>query len=156
MLRNPMECSILLVLHHLPDPAQTHVHWVSDAIWPSHPLSSPSPPTFNLSQHQSFPMSWFFSSGGQSIGASASASIPPMNIQAWFPLGLTGLISLLSMGLSRVQENSLKASVLQCSAFFIVQLSHLYMTTGKTRALTNETYTFKNSRVEVKAGLTRE
>ena len=75
----------------------------------------------------------------QRIGAlaSASASVLPMNIQVWFPLELTGLISMLSKELSRVFSNiSLKASILWCSAFFIVQLSHLYLTTGKTIALT--------------------
>ena len=66
--------------------AQTHVHWVSNAIQPSHPLSSPSPPTFNLSQHQG--LFWWVSSG-QSIGVLASASVLPMNIQDWFPLGWT-------------------------------------------------------------------
>ena len=71
--------------------------------------------------------------GGQSIRASASASVLPMNIQGWFPLGLTDLISLQSKRL--LQHHSLKASILQCSAFFIVQLSHPYMTTGKTIAL---------------------
>ena len=83
------------VLHYLLELAQTHVHWVSDAIQPS--LSSPSP-AFYLSQHQagSFPMSQLFVSGGQSIGASASASVLPVNIQGWFPLELTGLISLQS------------------------------------------------------------
>ena len=65
-------------------------NWINDAIQPSHPLSSPSPHAFNLSQHQGFsPMSQLFTSGGQSIGASTSTSIPPMNIQGWFPLGLT-------------------------------------------------------------------
>ena len=84
----------------------------------------------------SFQISWFFTSGGQSIGA--SASVLPMNMQGWFPLGLNGLISLLSKGLSRVlQHHSPKATILQCSAFFIIQLSHLYMTTGKTIALTS-------------------
>ena len=78
--------------------------WVSDAIQPSHPLSPPS--VFNLSQHQSFPMSQFFTSVGQSFGASASASIFPMNIQDWFPLRLTGLISLHSKGLSRIFSNT--------------------------------------------------
>ena len=68
------------VLHHLPELCQTHVHWVSDAIQPSHPLSSPSP-AFNLSQHQGL-----FQRGGQSIGVSASISVLPMNIQNWFPL----------------------------------------------------------------------
>ena len=86
----------------------------------------------------SFPTSWLFVSGGQSIGASASATVLPVNIQAWFPLGLTGLISLQSRGLSRslLQHHSLKASILWHSAFFMVQLSHLYITTGKTIVLT--------------------
>ena len=108
-LCNPMDCSTpgLPVHHQLPEFTQTHVHWVGDAIQPSHPLSSPSPPTFNLSQHQSlFQMSQFFASGGQSIGVSASASVLPINIQDWFPVGLTGLISLQSKGLSRVLSNS--------------------------------------------------
>ena len=88
-LCNPMDCSTLglPVLHHLPEPTQAHVHWVSDAFQPSHPLSFPSLPAFNLSQHQGlFLMSWLFASGGQSIGASASASVLAMNIQGWFPL----------------------------------------------------------------------
>ena len=85
----------------------------------------------------SFPTSHFFASGGQSIGVLASASVLPMNIQDWFPLGWTGWISLLSGNLkSLLQHHSSKASILQCSAFFIVQLSHPYMMTGKTRALT--------------------
>ena len=86
---------------------------------------------------RSFPMSQFFASGGQSIraSASASASVFPVNIQDWFPLGWTGWISLQSKGLSRVFSSS-KASILRCSAFFMVQLSHPYMTTGKTIALT--------------------
>ena len=78
------------------EPTQTHVRCVSDAIQPSHPLSSPSPPAFNLSQHQSLQMCQFFTSGGQSIGASASVSVLPMNIQDWFPLELTGLLSFCS------------------------------------------------------------
>ena len=97
-LCDPVDCSRpgFPVLHCLLEFAQTHVHWVSDANQPSHPLSSPSPPVLNLSQHQSFPMSQLFTSGGQSIGASGLAPIPSKNIQAWFPLGLTGLISLKS------------------------------------------------------------
>ena len=80
----------------------------------------------------SFPMSQFFTSGGQSIRVSASASVLPMNIQDWFPLGWTGLISLQSKGLkSLFQHHRLKASILLCSAFFIVQFSHPYMSTGK-------------------------
>ena len=85
-----------------------------------------------------------FTSCGQSIGASASASVLLMNIQDWFPLGWTGWISLQSKGLSRVFSNtSSKASVLQCSAFFTVQLSHPYMTTRKTIALTRQTFVDK-------------
>ena len=85
----------------------------------------------------SFPMSQFFASDEQSTGASASATVLPMNIQGWFPLGLTDLISLLSKGLSRVfSSTSLKESVLWRSAFFMVQLSHSYTTTGKTKAST--------------------
>ena len=103
-LCNPMNCSTpgLLVHHQLPEFTETHVHQVGDASQPSHPLSSPSPPTFNLSQHQSLFqwMSQLFASGSQSIGASASALL--VNTQGWFPLGLTGLISVLSKGLSRV------------------------------------------------------
>jgi len=88
----------------------------------------------------SFQMSQLFTSGGQSIGVSASTSVLPMNIQDWSPLGWTGWISLQSKGLSRVlQHHSSKASILQCSAFFTVQLSHPYMTTGKTIALTRRT-----------------
>ena len=84
----------------------------------------------------SFPMSQLFASGGQSIEASASASVRPVNIQNWFPLRLTSL-TLQSMGLTSVlQHHGSKTSVLQCSAFFMVQLSHPYMTTGKTIALT--------------------
>ena len=76
--------------------------WVSDAIQPSCPLSSPSPLAFNIFQQQSFLMSWLFPSAVQSTGVSASASVLPMNIQDWFPLGLTDLISLQSKSLSRV------------------------------------------------------
>ena len=90
----------------LPDFVQTHIHWVSDAIQPSHLLSPPSPPAFNLSQFSgSIPMSWLFPSGGLSFGASASASVLPMSFQDWFPLGLTGLFLLLSQELSRVYSS---------------------------------------------------
>ena len=89
----------------------------------------------------SFPISQLFSLGGQSIGASASASVLPMNIQDWFSLGFTGLISLQSKGLSRVFSNhSSKASILRHSVFLMVQLSLPYMTTGKTIALTIWTF----------------
>ena len=76
-LCDPMECSMpgLHVHHQLPEFTQTHAHWVGDAIQPSHPLSSPSSPTFNLSQHQGLFKCQFFASGGQSIGVSASTSV---------------------------------------------------------------------------------
>ena len=89
----------LPVHHQLPELIQTHIHWVGDAIQPSHPLLSPSPPAFNLFQCQGLPMSQFFTSGDQNIGASTSASVLPMNIQGWFPLGWTGWMSLQSKGL---------------------------------------------------------
>ena len=86
-------------------------------------------------------MSQFFASGGQSIGVSASASVLPMNIQDWFPLGWTGWISLQSAGLSSLlHHHSSKASILQRSAFFMVQLAHPNMTTGKTIARTTQTF----------------
>ena len=123
-LWDPMDCSTpgLPVHYQLPELAQTHVHWVGDAIQPSHPLLSPSP----LSSHlRSFPtsgsflMSQFFTSGGQSIEVSASASVLPMNILDWLPLGLTALISLQSKGLSRVFTNT----TVQRYQFFGAQLS---------------------------------
>ena len=82
-LCDPMNRSTpgLPVHHQLPEFTQTHVHQVSDAIQPSHPLSSPSPPALNPSQHQSFPMSQLFPSGGQCTGVSASASFPPKKSQ---------------------------------------------------------------------------
>ena len=84
-----------------PEFAQTHFHWISDAIVSSSVVPFSSCPQCFL-ESGSFPMSWLFTSGGQSIGASALASVLQVNIQGWFPLGLTGLISLLSKGLSRV------------------------------------------------------
>ena len=114
--------------------------------WWCHPTISSSVVPFS-SCFQSFPASEsfqttpFFTSDGQSIGASASASVLPMIIQDWFPLGLTGWISLQSKGLSSLlQHHSSKASILQCSTFFMVQLSYPYMTTGKTIALTIQTF----------------
>jgi len=83
--------------------AQTHVHWVGDAIQPSHPLLPPfSSCLQSFPASGSFPRSRLFASGGQSFGASAAASVLPRNIQGWFPLGLTHLISLLSKGVSKV------------------------------------------------------
>ena len=93
----------------------------------------------------SFQMSQLFASGDQSIGALATASLLPMNIQDWFPLGLTGWISFQSKGLSRIfsQYHNSRASILQWSALFMVQLLHPYMTTGKTIALTKWTFVGK-------------
>ena len=92
----------------------------------------------------SFPMNRLFTSVGLNIVASASVSVLPMNIQGWRPLGLTDLISFLSKGLSRLQQNhSSKASILWSSAFFMVQLSHPYMTTRKTIVLTIRTFVGK-------------
>ena len=106
-----------------PEFAQTHVYWVIDAIQPSHSLSPRSPPAFSLSQHQGLFHCQFFTSGGQSIGASVSVLVLPVNIQDWFPLGLTGLISLQSKGLSRVFSNT----IVQKHQFFI--LNFLYSPT---------------------------
>ena len=127
-----------------PEFAQTHVHRVGYTIQPSHPLSSLFPWLQSFPASWSFPRSQIFASGGQSIRASASTSVLPMNIQDWVPLGLTGLIFLLSKELkSLFQHHSLKALILQCLAFFIVQLSYLYMIIGKNLALTIGTFVGK-------------
>ena len=103
---DPMDCSTLgFPGHQSLELAQTHIHQVSDGIPPSHPSSSSSPPAFNFPASGSFPMSQFFASGGQSIVA--SESVFPVNIQGWFSLRLTGLISLLSKGLSRVFSSTI-------------------------------------------------
>ena len=96
-----------LPVHHQPlEFTQTHIHRVSDAIQPSHPLSSPSLPAPNPSRYQSFPMSQHFTWGGQSTGVSASASFPPKKSQGWSPWEWAGWISLQSKGLSRVFSNT--------------------------------------------------
>ena len=92
----------------------------------------------------SFPVSELFAWGGQSIGISTSTSVCPMNTQDWSPLGWTNWIFLQSKGLlSLLQHHSSKASILQCLAFFTIQLSHPYMTTGKTIALIRWTFVCK-------------
>ena len=99
-LRDLMECSMpgLRVPHHLLEFAQVHVHRIGDTIQPSHPLMPSSPSTLSLSQHQGL-FQWFVClHRWQNIGASASASVLPASIQGWFPLRLTGLISLQSKG----------------------------------------------------------
>ena len=126
-LCDSMDCTTpgLPVYHQLLEFTQTHIHWVSDAIQPPHPLLSPSPPTFNLSQHQGLfkwvtqRTDWLWPSGGQSIGVSASMPVLPMNTQDWSPLGWTGWISLQSTGLSRVFFNT----TVQKHQFFRAQLS---------------------------------
>ena len=120
-LCNPVDCSTsgFPVHHQLTEIAQTHVHQVSDANQPSHPLLSPSPQASGFPASGSFPISQFLASVGQSTRASASASVLPMNIQAWFPLGWTGWISLLSKGLWRVFLNT----TVQNHHFFGAQLS---------------------------------
>ena len=145
-LCDPMDCST---------PGHP-VHHNSQSIPNSSPLSQWCHRTISSSVvpfsscPQSFPasgpfqMSQFFASDGQSIGVSASASVLPMNIQDWFPLGLTGWISLLSKILkSLLQHHSSKASILRRSAFFTVQLSDPYITTGKAIALTRRTLVSK-------------
>ena len=121
VLCNPLDCSTpdFLVLHYLPEVAQTYIHWIDDAIQPSCPVASffSCPQSFPASE--SFPVSRLFASSGRSVGASASASVLPMNFQGWFPLGLTGLISLLSKGLSRV----LSSTTVQKHQFFSAQPS---------------------------------
>ena len=147
------------VLHHLPELAHTQFHWISEAIQPSHPLSSPSLHQGSFPASGSFPINWLFTLGGQSIGVSASASVLPINIQDWFPLGLINQSILVrrsrrSLDLLAVQgtlksllqhhqSSSPKASILGHSAFFMVQLSHLYLTTGKTVALSIQTFVDK-------------
>ena len=129
-----MDCSTpsFPVLHYLLEFTQTHVHWVDDTIQPSHPLSSPFPSALNLSQHQGVPMSCFFASSGQSI--KASASVLPVNIQGWFPLGIDWFDLLTVQGIpkSLLQHHNSKASILQCSTFFMVHKIGKYITTSKT------------------------
>ena len=131
-----MDCSTagFPVHHQLPELAQTHAHRVDDAIQPSYPLLSPSPPAFSLFQHQSFPVSQFFASDGQSIGV-LSFSISPSHEYSGlisFRMGWLDLLAVQGTLKSLLQHRSLNASILQYSAFFIVQLSQPYMTTEKT------------------------
>ena len=108
---------------------------------------SPSPPAFSLSQHQgAFPMSQFSASGIQSIGVSASASVDSSNEYSGlisFRIDQLDLLAVQGTLKNLLQHHGSKASILQCSAFFIFQLSHLYLTTGKTIALTRWTFVGK-------------
>ena len=144
ILCDPVDCSTagLPVPHQFLEFIQTRVHWVGDTIQPPHPLSSPSPPTFNLSQHLGL-FKWVSSLHlVVKVLEFSFKSVLPMNIQDWSPLGWTDWISLLSKRLLRIFSSS-KASVLQHSAFFMVQLSHPYMTPGKTKALARRTFVSK-------------
>ena len=135
----------LPVQHHLPEFTQTHVHRVSDAIQPSHPLSSPSPPAPNPSQHRVFsnestlPMRW------PKYWSFCFCIIPSKEIPGLisFRMDWLDLLAIQVTLKSLLQHHSSKASILRRSAFFTVQLSHQYMTTGKTIALTRWTFVGK-------------
>ena len=144
-LCNPMNCSTpgFPVLHHFLQLTQTHVHRVGDAIQPSHPLSSPFPPTFSLSQYQGL-----FQSVRSCIRwpKYRSFSISPFNEYSgliFFRIFWLDLLAVQGTLKSLLQHHSSKVLILQHSAFFIVQLSHLYMTTGKTIALIRRTFVGK-------------
>ena len=146
-LCNPMKCSTsgLPVHHQLTEFTETHVHRVGDAIQPSHPLSSPSPPAPNPSHCKSFsnesnlcmrwPKYWSFS-----FSISPSREHPGL---ISFRMDWLDLLAVQGTLKSLLQHHNLKASILQCSAFFTVQLSHPDMTTGKTIALTRRTFVGK-------------
>ena len=126
----------LPVHHQLPEFTQTHVHWVGDAIQPSHPLSSPSLPAPNLSQHQGL-FQWVSSS--HQMTKVLEFQLQNQSYQ-WTPDGLLAVQGTLK---SLLQHHSSKVSILWHSAFFIVQLSHLYITTAKSIALTRWTFVGK-------------
>ena len=140
-----MDCSTpgFPALHHLLELVQTHVHWVSDAIQPSHhPLLSLSLPAFNLSQHQGL-FQWVGFQIRWSNYWSFSFSISPSNEYSGlisFRIDWFDLLAIQGTLKSLLQHHSSKASVLQCSAFFMVQLTHPYMTTGKN--ITSTIWTF--------------
>ena len=143
-LCDPMDCSTtgFPVFQNLSELAQTHAHWVGDAIQPSHPVTPLSSCSQSFPTSGSFIMSRLFSSSGQSIGAWASVSVLPMSIYGWVPLALTGLISLQSKGLSRV----FSSTTIWKHQFFGTQpsrwpSSHIHdKTAGKTIALTIQTF----------------
>ena len=142
-LCDPMDCSRpgLPVHHQLLEFTQTHVHWVCDAIQPSYPLSSPSPPAFNLSQHQGL-FKWVSSS--HQVAKVLEFQLQHQSFQGtfridFFRMDWLDLLAVQGTHKSLLQHHSSKASILWHSAFFIVQLSHPYMTTEKTIALTRQT-----------------
>ena len=124
------------VLHHLPEPAQTPAHWVHNAIQPSRPLSSPSPPAFCLSQYQGL-FHWVSSSHQVAKVLELHLHHQSFRID-WFALvAVQGILK------SLLQRHSSKESILWCLTFFMVQLSHPYTTTGKTIASTLRTFVSK-------------
>ena len=128
-----------------PEFIQTHVHRIGDAIQPSHPLSSPSPPAPSPFQHQDL-FQWVNSSHEVAKNWSFSFSISPSNEHPGlisFRMDRLDLLAVQGTLKSLLQHHSSKASILRCSAFFIVPLSHSYMTTGKTIALTRRTFVGK-------------
>ena len=148
ILCNPVDYSTpgFPVYHQFPELSQTHVHWVSDAIQPSDPLLSPSLPAFNLSQHQGL-FQWVSSSHQivEVLGLQLQYQSLPMKIQDWCPLGWTGWIFLQSKGLSRVFSETIVQNHQSFGAqlSFVVRLSHPYITTRKTIALTRQTFVGK-------------
>ena len=137
-----MDCSmpVFPVHHQLLELTQIHVHWVSDAIQPSHPLSSPSP-TFNLSQHQGL-FKWVSSLHRRPKVLEFQLHHLSFNEYSGlisFRMDWLDLLAIQGTFKSLLQHHSSKTSILPHSAFFIVQLSHAYMTTGKTIALTIQT-----------------
>ena len=135
----------LPVHHQLPEFTQTHVHRVSDAIQPSHPLSSPSPPAPNPSQHQGL-FQWVNSLHEVAKYWSFSFNISPSNEHSGlisFRMDWLDLLAVQGTLKSLLQHHSSKASILRRSAFFTVQFSHPCMTTGKTIALTRQTFVGK-------------
>ena len=146
-LCDPMNRSTpgLAVHHQLPEFTQTHVHWVSDAIQPSHPLSSPSPPAPNPSQHQSL-FQWVNSSHEVAKVLEFSFSITPSKEHPgliFFRMDWLDLLAVQGTLKSLFQHHSSKAWILLRSAFFTVQLSHPYMTIVKTIALTRRIFVWK-------------
>ena len=142
-----MNCSTpgLPVNHQLRESTQTHVHRVSDAIQPSHPLPSPSLPAVNLSQHQGL-FKWVSTSHNVAIKWSFSFNISPSNEHPGlisFRMDWLDLLAVQGTLKSLLQHHSSKASILWRSAFLIVQISHPYMTTRKTIALTRQTFVGK-------------
>ena len=133
------------VHHQLLEPTQTHVHRVNDAIQPSHPQPSPSPLTFNLSQHQAL-FKWVSSSHQVPKDWSFSFSISPSNEYSGlipFRINWFDLLAVQGSLKGLLQHLSSEASILLCSAFFMVWLPQPYMTTGKTIALTRWTFVSK-------------